>query len=389
MKILYLCNRLPNNENAGGILYDDILRAYGLNSFSILAVSSKVNITDFNSIYKTIPNRQYSLCFPNTNLIFRVLKKLPLLESLYILLKRRILITAIAKYASDQKCDIIFTSLRGEVLLVLEELKKATKLPFIAMIEDTVEREIDGHKILYGIKKKRYYQILPQALKLGVPGETMQDYIKKEYDVNSIILRPSYSKYSSCGEKNIADEFNIFFSGNIYAQKEFTAFLSSLALLKSQNPRLTINMYIATHRRIHRTIEGVNVINLGWMNEDDLCYYMEKCHISYLPYKSEHAYRHSMKYAFPGKAGFYISNNLPIFFHGPEYSSFKTFNKIYQIGMRCDSFKATVIVRSLERFISDKNYYDLCQANCNKAHYKEFRTRVFRERVAELFSNKK
>ena len=93
-----------------------------------------------------------------------------------------------------------------------------------------------------------------------------------------------------------------------------------------------------------------------------------------------------MKYAFPGKAGFYVTNNLPIFFHGPLYSSFNKFNEKYKIGLCCDSFDPEDISINLERFITDKTFYGQCQTNSKTAYDEEFSNQVFEERVLEYFN---
>jgi hypothetical protein len=93
-----------------------------------------------------------------------------------------------------------------------------------------------------------------------------------------------------------------------------------------------------------------------------------------------------MSYAFPGKAGFYIANNLPIFFHGPSYSSFNTFLTKFEVGISCDSMDPDIISRELNRFISDSSFYSMCQDECKKAFSMEFEHEIFVKRVKEFFS---
>lgn len=390
-KILFISNRIPNNASAGGILYDNIIKYYGIENFSIISVADKIQFSDFNRDYKNIPIKQFALRFPSDKIIFKVLSKvlskLPFLETIYILVLKKILIKRILEFVQMQKFDAIFAPLRGEVLLVLNDILECLKLPLFAMVEDTVEREIDDPKYIYKLKKGNYYSILKKSKKLAVAGETMQEYFKTNYKIDSIILRPSYLKYSNIPSKLISKTFNIFFSGNIYAKKEMSAFLNALTLFSSKNPQLKINMYIASHRKINSKSNRVNIINLGWIKELELVKWMQECHISYLPYKSEPAFMHSMKFAFPAKAGFYITNNLPIFFHGPSYSSFNYFLNKYKVGVSCDSFEKSSISASLERFITDEKYYMLCQKECLKAFEMEYNNEIFEKRVSDFFED--
>jgi len=384
-KVLFVGNRLPNNQTAGGILYDNILKKYGIKNFSLMAVSEKINLSDFHQDYKSVHAKQFALRIPHINIFFKIISKLPLIEPIYIFLVKKLILKKILKYANAQNCDLIFASLRGDVLLILKELLKETKLPLVAMVEDTVEREVDDHKLVYYQLRKNYYKLLPKISKLAVAGETMQDYFNEKFGIESVILRPSYSKFSNKPLKQITNLLRIFFSGNIYAPKEMKAFLEALQYFASNNSHLKIEMYIASHRPVIWKSSSLKVVNLGWINENRLIEYMEECHISYLPYKSERAFMHSMKYAFPAKAGFYITNNLPIFFHGPSYSSFNTFIKKYQVGISCASMEKSVIADFIERFINDQNSYTCYQKECFKAFEMEYTMEIFEDRVKDFF----
>ena len=237
-KILYLCNRLPNNENAGGILYNDIIKTYGIENFSVISVSSKIKITDYQKDYLNLPHKQLALRLPNTNIIYKLLKRIPLFESILLFIKKPFITREIIKFAKQQNCDLIFAGLRGDVLLVLDDLIKEVKLPLYSMVEDTVERENDDHKIIYKKLTTEYYKLIPKVKRLAVAGETMQEYFKTNFKIDSIITRPSYINYSSKPIKKISETLNIFFSGNLYAQKEMDSFLNALPLFK----KITLNL---------------------------------------------------------------------------------------------------------------------------------------------------
>lgn len=386
-KVLFICNNIPHNKTAGGMLYDSIIRNYGIENFSIVSVSDKLKFNDFNQEYLNIPIKQFALRFSNENIFSKVVKRLPLIEPFYLILTKKLFKKRIIQFANEQNCEVILAPLRGEVLLLLNDVINATNLPIIAMVEDTVEREIDDHKVIYKMKKKEYYNLLPKIDRLAVAGESMQTYFKSEFNIDSTILRPSYSSYSKIPLKYIDNVLNIFFSGNIYANNEMNSFLNALPLLSLNNPELEINIFIASHRKINLKSKKINVVNLGWTSENKLIEYMEKCHVSYLPYKSEPQFMHSMKYAFPAKAGFYISNNLPVFFHGPSYSSFNTFLDKYQVGISCDSMDESIISNKLERFINEKSFYSSCQKECLSAFINEYNKDIFKNRVANLFDN--
>ena len=376
--ILFLCNRIPNNENAGGILYHDIIKTYGVEKFKIISVSQKLRKSKFLSEYDTTNIKQFSLRIPSSNVLFKVIKKLPLIEPLYLFFRLRRLKKKILKIIKNEKFDKIFAPLRGDVLFLLDDIIKKTNLPLISMIEDTVEREVDDHSI--------YYDVIKKVKNLGVPSETLQMFVNKSFQLNSTIVRPSYKLFTENKQKLIEKDFNIFFSGNLYAKKEVKIFIKALSVFARKNKELNIVMYVASHIKLYSNSEKVQIKNLGWIDESELKKYMGACQVSYLPYKFEKEFAHSMKYAFPGKAGFYISNNLPLFFHGPEYSSVNTFLKTYNVGVSCSSLNEFEIVKKLETFILEPKFFAECQKQCETSFQREFTAEIFTERIKKLFS---
>lgn len=384
-KILFLTNRIPHNETAGGILYKNILKSYGIENFDIISISHETSYEKIEQDLKKINIFQFRFKIPNTNIIFKILDKLPLIGTLYTLIKRKYLFNRILSIIKKDDYRLIFAPLRGEVLLILNNIIEKTDIPVVSMLEDTVEREIDeGKKILFMIKKYNYYKVIPKIKKIGVVGETMDEYIKNKFNVPTAMIRLSFDNYSD-NLKNINKNLNIFFSGNLYAKKEMLHFLDGLNVFSIANPHINITFYIASHLKIQDKRNRINIVNLGWIAETELIGIMKNCHISYLPYKSEKKFIHSMKYAFPSKAGFYISNNLPIFFHGPMYSSFNTFLRKYNVGISCDSLSKTDIEIKLTEFISSKSKYLEYQMNCKRAFEKEYNTGIFDRNVKELF----
>lgn len=383
MKVLFICNRLPVQDTAGGELIDGILKSHGLDKFDIVAVSSKVDEGSLGKEYKKIKKLQYPIRFAPSSLLMKVLKKLPLLEPIIALYRRPRVLRKIFRLLSENHYDLVFTLLRGEVLLIINQVIDYSGLPLIAMVEDTVEREITDHRSLYKLKYESYYKALKKVLHLGVAGETMSTFFKEKHNLKSVILRPSYPVLR-INSKNIKD-VNFFFSGNLYARKEFDTFLFALDDFAFNNPSLQIRFFVATHSPISNRYRNFNLVNLGWRDRAELVRIMENCHIAYLPYKFDTEFKHSMSYAFPGKAGFYISNGLPIFFHGPDYSSFNTFIEKYKVGLICNSLLKERILIELKRFTEDSTFYNLCRNECERAFKHEFSKSVFHGRVNKFF----
>jgi len=217
-------------------------------------------------------------------------------------------------------------------------------------------------------------------------GESMQMYYKEKYGVNSHILRLPYIQNIHT-QRRIINEVNIIFLGNLYSSETLNKFLMVIDRWSRYNHDYSITIYAATHSHLTNSYSRIKIINLGWIGEKKLHRVLDKCHLAYLPYKFGNKYRHQFKYSFPSKAGMYISSGLPIFFHGPDYSSFNTFLEKYSVGLSCCSMAEIDIINSFEKLITNKLAYEEYQNECYRAYREEFSNRVFGNKLITLFSN--
>ena len=383
-KILFLSNQLPHNFDAGGILYSDVINKYGVEKFSFISLVHPIKIKDFNIKSSRIIN-QYSLKIPRTNILFKILSKLPFIETLYTYFNLIRFRKKITHSIIKENFNAIYAPLRGEALLILPYILKKTNLPLYAMVEDTVEAEINDPYFIYKQKKKNYYKLLVFVKSLAVAGESMRDYFKKKYNINSIILRPSYDQFSNVISKKITNKINVFFAGNTYAKNELLNFIKGLEMF-SKKSKFVVTFYLAAHAKYYSKSESLKIVNLGWVSQSKLKEYMNISHIAYLPYKFEEEFKHQMTFAFPGKGGFYISNNLPVFFHGPNYSSFNQFLSDYPVGLSCNSLDSKIICSKFKKMVeSNKRFYDF-QKHCLEAYKDKFSNQTFSNNVLLYFN---
>ena len=380
-KALFLLNNLPHESTAGGKLYNQIMESYGHENISIFSFSSSVKNEGSCKKNTTL----FSLDFSVSNFfILKVFKKIPFVEVIYSLiryfsLRKKVVRSAVAKI----KPEIVFVQLRGNPLFIVNYIIDNLNVPIIGMIEDTVEREKDGSFFSYKIKINLYYKAIPRMLKIGVAGETFKKYIESNFKIEAYILRPWYEK--SFSNKELNNNIKIFFGGNLYAKKEFYRFLSALDLFSKANQSIAINFIVATKNKINYKPRFYEITELGWVSEQMLDRHIKECHISYLPYIFDSKFEHSMTYAFPGKAGYYISNNLPILFHGPIYSSFNFFLKTNKVGVSCSSLQLNEIVKSISELIYDAEKYNAFQKDIDRVYTLEYSQDQFDRKVNKIF----
>jgi hypothetical protein len=283
--------------------------------------------------------------------------------------------------------DKIIISLRSEVLIVACDILLDLKIPTYGMVEDTVERERDGSLILYWIKRYCYYKLIPKCQNIGVASENMLQYVKDRFNINSIILRPSYdlnftadsiSKRSQC--------IKILFAGSLYAKETLVAFIKALDVWCFKNTEVYFELYIASHVFMRSSTKHLRVTNLGWLDKEDLLSMSKTMDFGYVPYSFKKEQKHAMSFAFPAKLGFYLSVGLPVILHGPWYSSLHSFNEQNQVGLSITTLNGDDIIKILEGIFVNRDGDKSLQYNARKCFLDKFTVDVFDKNFREFIN---
>ena len=371
VRILFLGDGYPVETNAGSILYLRLMDTYGVENFCYYGIGYKAKKQLPEEFYG-LPKKQSSLrIWGNSGRVARYLKKIPWIEELFYFLLIPIISRKIRKFAAENQVDLVIAVLRADVLAIINKLNKHKKHPLLGFISDTVEAEFTDKHRIYRYKMQEYLKAISNAVGIYVAGETMNDYIKENFKKPTSIIRlgyePNFNKH-----RNIYNKINVFFAGSVYAKKEFESFVNALNILANKYNDYIITFTIATKYRLKTDSDSIKIKNLGWVDEQELIRVMQDAHIGYVPYKFDKRYSTQMKYAFPNKAGFYLSSGLPIFFHGPQYSSMSQFFEKYECGIHCASLKKDDIISHLEKILFDKTFYNKCLVNAKIAYNNEF-----------------
>lgn len=384
-KIIFIADGYPLGTNAGSILYQKFLKSYGIDKFCYYAVGYNVNL-EWPKEYILMPKQSSCLRIWPKLKSLKYLKIIPLIEELCYFISIPFISRKVEKFIKANNATLVIAVFRADVLAIINSITERNKLPLLGFISDTVEAEYSDKQLIFNFKKKEYLKAIKKSVGLYVAGESMDIYIKETYIKDTSILRLGYDPYINLNRTTIENskEVRVFFSGSVYAKKEFELFIKALALFAFKHPTFKVKLIIASTYKIISTPENVQIINLGWVAENDLIKMMQDAHIGYVPYKFDKRSITQMTYAFPNKTGFYLSTGLPIFFHGPVYSSMSAFFEKYKCGIHCQSMNVEEICLDLENLLLDYSFYTKCINESIIAFKKEFSIMVFRNRVSSL-----
>jgi glycosyltransferase involved in cell wall biosynthesis len=377
-KILIISSTPPGWEGGGGVLLKFLIEEYGAENFCYYC-PRKIWQNEKYKIPKSLsempvkfgPLRIFRLHKRRHKLIF-------LLEEIILfllLIKRK---RDIIKFSKDNNVKLIWGTLRGDALFFVNYVHKKLGVNFIASIQDPVESEWKDRRILYWIKKKNYYKAVKNASYLATAGESMSEYFNRKFNIQSIIQRigVKIDKNVIITEKEPFKNniINIAFVGSIYTSKTIDSFLNALVQFLNNFKNYSIVLRIFTNDTLRNSTvhNRLEIKKNTWMPEKTLIAILSQQDIGYLPYNFANKDRAQMQLSFPGKLSTYLAAGIPVFFHGPSYSSVTYFFEKYPCGLSCDSLKPEEIINSLKNMVFDKTQYALYKENCKIALENEF-----------------
>ncbi|MDZ7721969.1 MAG: hypothetical protein U5R06_03855 [candidate division KSB1 bacterium] len=383
--ILFIGDGYALGDNAGAILYRRIMEVYGIENFCYFGIGNRTR-KRWPSKYDNMPKELHSLRIWPRIRGLKYLKKIPFIEEFYYFIKIPFVRYRLKRFVKKNNIDRAFILLRADVLSILSDPIIIEDIKHIGFISDTVKAEQADKKRIYKLKRDNYYKAIRNFDGIFVAGEAMDNYIKNNYSQKTAILRLGY-------ENNIPETFtmskdnseiHIFFGGSVYAKNEIEIFAQALSQFQKENSNYQLVFTIASNYKLKKTYDNISIEELGWQSERTLIAYMQNSHLGYAPYKFDDKSKHHMSYAFPSKIGFYLSAGLPIFFHGPDYSSVGKFFNNYKCGVHCSSLEVKNIVKQIEEILLDKNVYDNLLSETRVAFENEFSLDVLGQNFKKL-----
>jgi glycosyltransferase involved in cell wall biosynthesis len=373
-KILILSDSLPGTQGGHGIILLKQIINYGIDKFCLFSGARTPKYKP-PSILKKVATQVSPIEYFRGRKINRYIKKIPLIEEIIFFISLQFRKYELVNFVKKNNVILIYAVLRGDSVALIKFLLKKTNLPLISYIPDTIEAEkINDKRFIYHIKKIKYYQAIHQSKFLAGPGISMAKYLKKEYNKDSVI-------FSSILENNLIptikkdsislNQITFGFAGSLYAKEEFAQFTLALSKFALKYKTHNISLLVISDKK-PLEIDNVNIEFFNWTTPKKVLQILSKADIGYLPYRFDEKYEKQMRFAFPSKIISYLALQIPVFFHGPDYSSVNTFFTEYTCGVSCNSLFSDEIIKNLERLVFNSDFYEDCKQICSKAFREEF-----------------
>lgn len=373
-KVLILSDSLPGTQGGHGIILLKQILNYGIDKFCLFS-GARTPQYEQPKILKGVPTIVSPIKYFQGKKINRYIKKIPLLEEIIFFITLQFRKYELLRFVKTNNVNLIYAVLRGDSITLLDYLVKKTNLPMVSYIPDTIEAEkVIDKWLIYQLKKKHYYKGILNSKFLAGPGISMVNYLKKEFNKDSVIFSSILEDHlipKNKKEFGYLNRITIGFAGSLYAKEEYNQFGAALSEFALKHKNYKIKLIVISNIKPTK-FESVELEFFNWTTPELVLQILSSVDIGYLPYKFDKKYETQMRLAFPSKIISYLALQIPIFFHGPDYSSVTTFLVENPCGISCNSLVKERIIAKLEKLIFEKSFYENCRKYCSKTFQEEF-----------------
>jgi hypothetical protein len=266
-----------------------------------------------------------------------------------------------ARFAKDNKADLIWSVVQGQSLIWLTKpVATYAGLPYILQTWDPpewwmMENKVDG--ITKRFVLKEFGRSVHDCRCFIAASWAMEKEYKKLYNCRlsiPLILGFSPERPKASGQKNASD-FVIALSGQIYAVNEFAALISALDEMgwHYNGRRIILRLY---GRYFHLYFSEASHIEIrGWLNQKELLSELCDADLLYCPYWFDPLYEKPARLSFPSKLSTYLKVPVPVMFHGPAYASPYIFLEEHNAAYLCNTLDPSEISAQIKDIMDEKN----------------------------------
>lgn len=388
-KLLVLGNSLPGSRDGGGVVKDEILRRYPKDRYICFAIESPQDCKCGEVKPESLEGIPCLIGPIVSRLRLRGARfYMPLLRFIGFRFIAPWRIQQIVKFGKHHGVDLVWAELQYDAVILAQKVAEGLGVPFVGTVWDDPEgwfSDMGYDRLSQRIVKHRFVSALHTARNLSTAGEAMQRAYKKEYGVQSVILRHGFERpVLSLNKSKLNNDIVVGFVGSIYGRDAWDAFFSAIARMNNSRKFSPIRVRVFGGSNFRFKHDGVSIETRGWQPAEVMLREIAETDFCYLPYWFEPKKRRHVELSFPNKFETYLAAGRPVLFHGPEYAGIAETIKEYGVGLCVHSLDPEEITLALENMIKDSLLGKSLSKAAILAFHKEFNTSVMLKNFAEL-----
>lgn len=298
-------------------------------------------------------------------------------------------------FGRDFGANAVWTVLQSPVMFRLaRRVAKALDVPLYSFVMDPPNWWLEHNKfdpISSQHVIHEYESSLRESAVVGCGSWNMAEEYHRLYGTRTVAIVPSQPATAALPPATSLqhdDKFVIGFAGQLYAAKEWQAFIRALN---------SVNWRIGEREIILRLMGEINLISqagtpnlpvniemLGWRSQAEVIQLLAESDVCYCPYRFAEKHKDEARLAFPSKLTTYLSTGRPVFFHGPDYSSPGQFLAKHDAGILCYSMDTAEIIARLTELVNNPARYATITQNGTQTFHNYLTLDSQRVSVAEF-----
>jgi hypothetical protein len=339
-KILLISGTSPGEPGVGGVILKDLVSIAGPENMSCIWLSPHRDQSPhyIPELKSTILQRRYESGWrPVRGIAGEVISwaATGLIGSRHL----NELKTAVRAHIAETQPTLILCVLESVTAIrVMHALIGRVTVPVQSIVWDDV-RTFCPETVLDRWSRARIYkqfaEVLQQSQRVAVICENMAEAYRKDYRVESTILRHGMADVTEGDISPTTDHAKVFrigFAGSITAPDCMQALIQYLDSRSWRFEGRDVCLRMLGSRFLLGTKSRQWIEYLGWRDVNETRDLLGQCDLLFLPQSFEKGLRHLSELSFPTKLSTYISTRVPIFLNAPEYGSLSKFWSHYELG---------------------------------------------------------
>lgn len=297
-----------------------------------------------------------------------------------------------AQFARQHGIEAIWAVPQGPLMAQLaSDLAIALKVPLLTQIYDPPGwwlRANGYDSVSTRIADRLFTRMMRYSERVGAASWQMAEEYREQYGVDCVPLIPSLDRglcRPSTQSLPSNEEVVITIAGQLYAADAWSAFVEALSSVNWSIAGRKVRLRVLSYPYYLENADyGDRVEFLGWRPQDEALQILADSDINYCPYWFDSEFEVEARLSFPSKLTSYLAAGIPVFFHGPYYSSPAKFLERYDAAQRCYSMDRNAILSSLTALISNGDRYKQLAASGTAAFLQNFTLEVYRSQFASF-----
>lgn len=296
----------------------------------------------------------------------------------------------VLRFAQRHGSEVIVFAATPLLFRVALEIRALSPIRIAMMVLDPLEIRLTSYQVpapLHQVIHEDFDAAMKIVDRCATSSDNMAEEYQRQYGHEPLVMLHGLARdVQRKGRHRRLDDrrLTIAMLGALYASDAVAAFVQALVAADWKIGERSVSLICMTREPPPGTDPTMPIEHLGWIEQDDVVSTLDRADLAYVPYWFDERYSETVRLAFPSKTSAMAAAGVPIFFHGPAYSSVTRFLKKHPMGVACSSLDPADIVARLEEFFSSPGRYAAAAVASETAFAMEMNHDVFRDRFMKL-----